>query len=139
MLSCPNCKKDTHVDVESARSVSFSKLLYGIKQHRYLDTKMYPCCHCKKEFDGYNKTSLELDAKTLVGYFNFYLATKYAVDHKLYSFIVSSPDTSPARIARHLPRMVADSYLVTMSAKYLHVVRSSKIRAIIGPFLSSKC
>ena len=41
--SCPNCKKNTHVDVESARWVSFPKLLYGIKQRRYLDTKMYPC------------------------------------------------------------------------------------------------
>jgi len=125
--SCPHCKKNTHVDVESARWVSFPKLLFGIKHHRYLDTKMYPCRACKCEFTGYNKQSLECDAKELVGYFNFYLATKYAVDDELYSFIVNSPDSSPARIAQHLQRISSDNYFNDYQ-HYLYAVRASKIK-----------
>jgi len=91
---------------------------------------MYPCRACKKEFTGYNKQSLELDAKQVVGYFNFYLGTKYAVDDELYSFIVSSPDSSPARIAQHLQRIAADNYFNDYQY-HLHAVKASKIRC--GP------
>ena len=125
--SCPKCDSNKHVDTASSRWVSFPKLLYGIKQHKYLDTKMYPCRSCKKEFTGYNKRTLQLDADQIVGYFNCFLATKHAIDDELYSFIVNSPDSSPARIAQHLQRMAADNFFQDYQS-FLHAVRFDRIK-----------
>lgn len=126
--SCPNCKANTHVDIASSRWVQFPKLLFGVKSHRYLDTKLYPCRACNKEFTGYHKHSIEIDAKVIIGYFNFYLAGKCAVDDELYSFIVDWPDTSSARIARHLQKISAHNYFSDYQL-FLHAVRAEKIKS----------
>ena len=136
MPSCLQCKKNTHVEVESSRWVSFPKLMFGIKHHRCLDTKMHPCRACKKEFAGHNKTSLEIDAKQLVGCFNFCLAAKHAVDDELCSFIVNSPDSSPARTAQHLQRIASDNCFNDCQ-HHLCAVRAFKIRET--PTNVSKC
>ena len=126
--SCPRCKKNTHVDTASARWVAFPKLLYDLTTHKYLDTKLYPCLACNQEFTGYNKESLAVDAKVIVGYFNMYLAGKHTVTPELYSFIVNSLDTSSARIARHLQKLYADNYLSDYQI-FLHAVRAERIKS----------
>jgi len=126
--SCPKCRTNTHVDTASSKWVKHPKLLFGLKSHKYLDTKLYPCRSCNKEFVGYNKESLQLDAKAIIGYFNFYLSAKYAVDDELYSYIVDSPDSSSARMARHLQKMAASNYFSDYMV-FLHAVRAEKIKA----------
>jgi len=53
---------------------------------------------------------LQLDADAIIGYFNFYLTTKFAVDDELYSFLTELPDSSPARIARFLQKLDFSNY-----------------------------
>jgi len=93
-----------------------------------LDTKLYPCRGCGREFTGYHKTSLQLDAKAIIGYFNMHLTAKFALEEDLYSFIVDSPDSSPARIARHLQKMYASKYFSDYQL-FLHAVRAEKIKS----------
>jgi len=125
---CPHCKKNTHEDTASSRWVAFPKILYGMTSHKYLDTKLYPCKSCNHEFTGYNKESLALDAQVIVGYFNIYLAGKCAVNSELYSFIVNAPDTSSARIARHLQKLYSDNYFTDYQI-FLHAVRAERIKS----------
>ena len=50
--SCPHCKSNRHVEVQSARWINTPKVLYGISSHSYLDTKLYPCWRCSKMTAG---------------------------------------------------------------------------------------
>ena len=115
--TCPTCRTNTHVDAASSKWIRFPKILHGNKSHKHLDTKLYPCKACGGSFNGYNKTSLELDAKSVIGFFNFYLAEKFAVDEELHSFIVNAPDTSSARIAKHLQKLSADNCFADFAAR----------------------
>ena len=125
--TCPHCKKNTHVDTAAFRWIAFPKILYGMSSHKHLDTKLYPCMSCNREFVGYHKESLAADAKAIIGYFNVYLAGKYAVDAELYSFITNAPDTSSARIARHLQKMYADQCFQDYQI-FLHAVRADRVK-----------
>lgn len=117
--------------------MKYPKLLFGLKSHKYLDTKFYPCRACKSEFCGDHKKSLQLDAKVIIGYFNFYLTTKFAIDDELYSFITDSPDTSPARIAHHLQKM-ACSYYFSDYQLFLHAAREEKIKSAPAQTVSKR-
>lgn len=108
--TCPRCLRNTHVDVAPSHWIKFPKTLHGIKSHKHLDTKFCPCRSCGQDFNGFNKQSLAADAKSIVGFFNFYLAEKFAADEELHSFVVNAPDTSSARIAKHLQKMTADNH-----------------------------
>lgn len=41
--TCPKCESSECVCVASSKWIKQPKLLYGIRSHRYLDTKMYKC------------------------------------------------------------------------------------------------
>ena len=86
--------------------------LYGVERHRYLDTVLYPCRNCGKRFTGYNKKSMQLDARTYYAYFNFYLGDKYAVDDELYRKIVQeSSKLSTSSIHNGLRNLAYEAYL----------------------------
>ena len=101
--TCPHCKRKDYVHVANARWINHPKILYGKDRHRYLDTLLYPCKACNRHFAGYNKSSMELDAKVYYGFFNFYLGHRFAVDEDLYRQIVEESTTeSTENIARRL-------------------------------------
>jgi len=125
---CPHCKKNTHVDTASSRWVAFPKILYGMTSHKYLDTKLYPCRACNREFTGCHKESLALDAQVIAGCFNVCLAGKHAVDAELHSFIVNAPDSSSARVARHLQKLCSDTHFSDYQI-FLHAVRAERTKS----------
>ena len=59
--TCPHCEKATHVDVtgKHVRWINSPKLLFGVRSHSYLDTKLYYCHRCSKRFAGYDKKSMQ--------------------------------------------------------------------------------
>ena len=73
--TCPTCESNHDVDVDASKWVkSQAKVMYGLKDHRYLDTYNYLCRSCGKHgkhFTGLNPRSMELDANELLGFFNF--------------------------------------------------------------------
>jgi hypothetical protein len=91
--TCPHCKGSSHVPVDRAKWIGSPKILYGKDRHKYLDTMLYPCSACDKTFAGYNRDSMEHDAKVYFGFFNFYLGHRYAVDENLFRHIVESATT----------------------------------------------
>ena len=54
--TCPRCKSNQHVEVSKARWQNSPKVLFGVNGYRYLDTKLYPCCSCRRQFAGYGTT-----------------------------------------------------------------------------------
>ena len=125
--TCPHCKSNKHVDLRKARWQNSPKLLYGVNGYRYLDTKLYPCHLCKRQFTGYNPESMKHDGHQYIGFFNFHLSGRFAVDEELFSFICSNYDTPTPKIHRTLQQMAIDSYLNDCQL-YLHAVRIKKVK-----------
>ena len=126
--TCPTCKSNKHVDTLKCRWQNSPKILYGLKGHRYLDTKLYPCHYCKRQFTGYNPESMKHDSQYYVGMFNFHFSGRFAVDEELFSFLCSQYDTPTPKIHRTLQQMAVDTYLNDYQL-YLHAVRSKKVKA----------
>ena len=124
---CPHCRSSRFVDVSAARWINYPKLLYGRETHRYLDTKLYPCKSCCKRFTGYNRVSMQLDATKFMGFFNFFLSSRFAVDEELHSLITSCYGQSTAMIHRMISQMTTDNYL-NDHTYYLHAVRAKKVK-----------
>ena len=125
--TCPHCKSNQHVDVTKARWQNSPKVLFGVNGYRYLDTKLYPCNSCKRQFAGYNPQSMKEDGQQYMGFFNFHFSGRFAVDEELYSFICSNYDTPTPKIHRMLQQMAVDTYLNDYQL-YLHAVRSNKVK-----------
>ena len=125
--TCPHCKSNKHVDLRKARWQNSPKLLYGVNGYRYLDTKLYPCHLCKRQFTGYNPESMKHDDHQYIGFFNFHLSGRFAMDEELFSFICSNYDTPTPKIHRTLQQMAIDSYLNDCQL-YLHAVRTKKVK-----------
>ena len=87
---CPECEKSSHVNVNATRWVTCPKVLFGMNSHRYLDTVLYKCRPCNREFAGYNEKSMKLDGDLFIGLFQFQLYRTYAVDDELYHWIVAN-------------------------------------------------
>jgi hypothetical protein len=126
--TCPHCKSNRYVDLSKGRWQNSPKILYGLKGYRYLDTKLYPCHSCKRQFTGYNPLSMKEDSRHYMGLFNFHFSGRFAVDEELFSFICSNYETPTPKIHRILEQMAVDSYLNDYQL-YLHAVRSSKVKA----------
>ena len=125
---CPRCGKRDLVEVKKgARFINSPKILYGMSSHRYLDTILYPCSRCKRRFSGYDRTSLAYDAEKMMGFFNFHLGKKFAVDEMLYSFITASYKVPTSQIYQQLVDMTTDRCLRDYQY-YLHAIRVNKIR-----------
>jgi hypothetical protein len=129
--TCPHCKSNRHVDVIKARWQNSPKVLFGLKGHKYLDTKLYPCHQCKRQFTGYNPESMKEDAHYYAGFFNYHLSGRFADDEELYSFVRSQYDVSPPRIFNALQQMAVDTYLNDFSL-YLHAVWSKRVKNARG-------
>jgi sentrin-specific protease 1 len=125
--SCPNCEHARSVVVATSTWIASPKILYGLKGHRYLDTKMYNCKGCCKSFSGYNLKSMELDANKLIGFFGFNLSRSFAVDDELYNEIVNSSEEATASLQRRLAQNVKDQYLSDFQY-YLFAVRQNQIK-----------
>ena len=125
--SCPRCKSPRSVNVAGARWINHPKVLFGVSSHRYLDTKLYPCRGCGKRFTGYNRESMHLDEEKYMGFFNFYLSARFAVDEELYSFCSNMYDKSTATIHRVLTGMSTEKYL-NDHIYYLHACRANRIK-----------
>lgn len=97
---CPHCESAEHVDIGKARWINSPKILCGMSQHKYLDTKLYPCSHCNKRFAGYDRRSIGLDGEKVMGFFNIHLAQRFTVDEQLYSFVTSCHDVGTPTIHR---------------------------------------
>jgi hypothetical protein len=124
---CPHCKRNTHVDVVKSRWINYPKVLYGIQSHKYLDTKLYPCKKCNKHFAGYNRLSMQLDATTYHGIFDFYVGHGYAVDEELFGTILEqSAEQSTASIYKRLKRLAYNKYYSDYRL-YLAAVGTEKI------------
>ena len=134
--SCPHCKSNQHVEVSKARWQNSPKVLFGVNGYRYLDTKLYPCRSCKRQFAGYNPQSMKEDGQQYLGYFNFHFSGRFAVDEDLYSFICSNYDTPTPKIHCMLQQMAVDSYLNDYQL-YLHAARSKKIKMVQRPDVST--
>ncbi|CAB9521923.1 hypothetical protein (Partial), partial [Seminavis robusta] len=128
MPTCPHCKCNKYIDIGRSRWIESPKILFGIDSHRYLDTKLYYCRNCTKHFNGFNKTSLQLDSHLWVGLFDFHLTDTFAVDAQLYSDIINSTDQTSTAIAKKYAQRVFDKY-VSDFHYYLYAVRGNKVRA----------
>ena len=87
---CPDCQQGSHVNVNQTRWVTSPKVLFGLSSHRYIDTVLYKCRACRREFAGYNEESMCLDGNFFLGMFQFQLYRSYAVDDELYHWIVAN-------------------------------------------------
>ena len=125
--TCPHCKSKKFVNVNRARWQNSPKVLYGLKGHRYLDSKLYPCNRCQRHFSGYNPDSMKFDSDQYMGFFNFHFSGRFAVDEELHSFICSNYDTPATKIQRTLQQMAVDTYLNDYQL-YLHAVRSKRVK-----------
>jgi len=125
--SCPNCYGNQYIDLSKCCWIEHPKILHGISTHRYLDTKYYHCRRCAKDFTGYNIESMTLDSERYVGYFNFHLTQKYAVDNELFTFITTSYDIPTHKLQKNLMQMATDKYLQDQTA-FLHAQVNGKIR-----------
>lgn len=69
--SCPNCAENPKrfVRVNEAEFIDKPKLLYGVRNHRCVDTYSCGCDGCDGTFYGYNEDSLTKDANALIGLF----------------------------------------------------------------------
>lgn len=125
---CPKCSSSKSVDLTKCRWINQPKLLYGVSRHRYLDTVMYPCRSCSSFFTGYDETSIKLDASLYLGYFNFYLGPRYAVDEELHRHIVLSASLqSTAVIAQTIKNFAYEAYYSDYQ-QYLTCVGVNKIQ-----------
>ena len=125
--SCPHCKSNRSVDCVGARWINSPKILFGISSHSYLDTKLYPCRRCGRRFTGYNRESMVLDEAKYLGYFNFYLSARFAVDEELLSFITNMYERSTSSIHKILTGMATDRYL-NDQIYYLHACRANAVK-----------
>jgi hypothetical protein len=104
-----------------------SKVLYGLKGHRYLDTTLYPCNGCKRYFAGYSPDSMKIDMHLFIGFFNFHFSGRFAIDEELHSFITACYDIPTAKIHSILKQMTVDMYMNDYMF-YLYAVLSKKIK-----------
>lgn len=125
--TCPHCKKNKYVNVDNARWQNSPKILFGLKGNKYLDTMLYPCNNCKRQFTGYNPDSMREDSSKFIGFFNYHFSGRFAVDEELYSFICSCWEMPTPAIHRILNQMTVDTYLNDY-ALYLHAVRSKRVK-----------
>lgn len=128
--SCPKCCSNAAVNVEKANFVKHPKMLYGISAHRYLDTMMYFCDECNSTFTGYNKDSLEVDAKKgkVVGAFNFWLSNNFAVYDKLYNHVVSRLMDTTASMHRGLHELLAIQNYLSEQKMYHKAAHNNLMR-----------
>ena len=61
--TCPHCESNEFVNPRKARWQNSPKILFGLKGYRFLDTKLYPCNYCRRQFTGYNPESMKHDSK----------------------------------------------------------------------------
>ena len=111
--SCPTCETNKYTSHPESNLdwISRPKILYGLSRHRYLDTVYYLCKNCSKKFTGYNEASMHLDAKHLIGLFNYRLGNGYAIDDELYSFIISHSNETTASIYHRLGLLATDKWI----------------------------
>lgn len=137
---CPHCKTSRHVDIVKSRWVNCPKVLYGMSRYRYLDTVLYPCTKCGRQFAGYNKQSMQLDSSLYYGFFTFYLGHGFAVDDDLHRFVIEAASIqSTASIAKRLTRMAYDAYyeehLLYLTAIGLKKIRPKKKQKSIAELM----
>ena len=104
------------------------KICFGLRSHRYLDTKLYYCDGCKRRFAGYDKKSLQLDAHQWAGYFPFNLSSQFAIDEDLYSYIVNAGNLPTSTIKKQLDRMAYQKYF-SDHQYYLYLVGAKRIKS----------
>ena len=127
--SCPNCKVPRWVDCKNSKWITTPRILYGLRCHRYLDTKMYYCSGCTNRFAGYNLKTMEIDAKRLIGFFGFNLSRQFAIDEELYSMIVNLGEEATATIHKQLAQNVKDKYFDDFQY-YLYSVRNNQVMTV---------
>jgi len=113
--------------VSNARWINSPKTLCGIGSHKYLDTMLYPCNHCKRHFAGTNKTSMSHDSDRTLGFFNMKLSKRFTVDEDLYSFIIAGWKMPTAQLRQQLEDITTQKYLSDYKY-YLHALRCDKIK-----------
>jgi len=114
--------------VANATFVAKPKTLHGVGSHRYLDTYMCQCLDCVRSFNGYNEASMEEDASSLLGLFNYRVSRGFAVDDECYSFIISHSFDTTASIHRRLALAATDKYL-DESLYHYKAVKANKVLA----------
>jgi hypothetical protein len=127
--SCPNCEHARGVDTSKSRWIANPKILYGLRGHRYLDTKMYYCNGCLGGFTGYNLKSLHVDSNKVLGFFTINLSNQFAVDEELYNEIVNSGDEPSNSLQRRLEQNIKDQYFADFQY-YLYAVQCERIRVV---------
>lgn len=111
--TCPRCERSKFVQ-PTASWIAKPKILYGIRQHRYLDTIYYKCHSesCEgRSFSGLNEKSLQLDAVKVLGVFNFHLTCGCAVDEELHSYIINHSRDTTAGTHKKLALMATDEWM----------------------------
>ena len=129
--TCPHCEQSSYIDLNKCRWIENPKILHGVSTHRYLDTKYYHCSSCGKDFTGYNLGSMKLDQDKYLGFFNFHLSKKYAIDMELFTFITTSYDIPTHKLYKNLQQMATDKYLQDQFVFY-HAQANGKIRREIS-------
>ena len=128
MPTCPNCAKSEFV-APTGTFCGRPKLLYGLRTHRYLDSKYYKCHSgkCKgSTFSGCNEKSLQLDATKILGIFNFHLTAGCAVDDELYSYITNHSKDTTASIYKRVALMTLDQW-ISDAMLYYAAVRAERV------------
>jgi len=116
--SCGKCRKKERVDPTCFRFVEHPKILYGVFAHRCLDTVHYYCGAC----GAWHETTMFHDSDEINGILNFRLSRGFAVDDKLYSFLVSHGNYTTASIHMRIRQMHADKWLNAAAYCYCSVM-----------------
>jgi hypothetical protein len=109
--TCPHSKSNRFVSPSKACLQNSPKVLFGLKEHRYLDTLLYLCQSCKRCFGGYHPGSMRENMARFQGFFIFHFSGRFAVDKEMFSFLVSSSDLATPKICRIWEQMAVNAYL----------------------------
>jgi len=99
------------VDVSNAKWIKRPKIMYGVRQHRYLDTLQYKCNDCSRTFTGHHPWLMKLDAAKVIGVLTFFVSKGFAVDGECYSYITNHSHDTTASMYQRLALCLTDNYL----------------------------
>lgn len=114
---CPTCKKP--VPTIKFSWVDVPMVLFGMSEHRYLDTVRYHCRICDKTFRATDKTSLALDQTgNCRATFGLYLLKRCAVDEDLYQCVTGNLREQTSRKALALRQMSMQKFISRITKYY---------------------
>lgn len=123
---CTKCRKP--VPTIKFRWVDTPMIMFGVNEHRYLDTVRYTCAICGGSFRGTDLESISLDdTGQCRATFGIYLLPRCAVDEHLYQFVVSSIRVPVQVIQSTLKKLSMQKYLSSVQQYYQMILHNKGV------------